>query len=109
MLYLLSFYMPRFQNQAFGEKLVTILHELWHISPEFNGDLRRFPGRCYAHSQSERQYDKAMAELAAKWLLRHPPQEMLGFLRLSYRQLARRTGHVYGVKIPAPKLVPLDE
>ena len=47
MLYLLSFYMPRFQNLSFSEKLITILHELWHISPDFDGDLRRLAGRRY--------------------------------------------------------------
>src|SRR4030095_10646232 len=39
MLYLLSFYLPRFMNLDFREKLITVFHELWHISPEFDGDL----------------------------------------------------------------------
>nr|HQU45185.1 hypothetical protein [Pirellulales bacterium] len=39
MLYLLSFYLPRFLNQSFEEKLATVVHELWHISPHFNGDV----------------------------------------------------------------------
>jgi hypothetical protein len=34
MLYLLSFYLPRFLNQTFEEKLATVVHELWHISPQ---------------------------------------------------------------------------
>ena len=46
LLYLLSFYLPRFCNQPFEDKLATVFHELWHISPEFDGDLRRLPGRC---------------------------------------------------------------
>src|SRR4029077_7666201 len=41
MLYLLSFYLPRFMNLVFREKLVTVFHELWHIGPQFDGDLRR--------------------------------------------------------------------
>src|SRR5262245_24507994 len=45
MLYLLSFYLPRFQNQSFHEKLATVFHELWHVDPAFTGDLRRLPGR----------------------------------------------------------------
>src|SRR5262245_60122872 len=39
MLYILSFYLPRFQNLDVREKLITVLHELWHISPDFNGDI----------------------------------------------------------------------
>ncbi len=49
MLYLLSFYVPRFLDLDLREKLITIVHELWHISPHFNGDIRRHEGRCYAH------------------------------------------------------------
>ena len=40
MMYILRFYLPRFMEESFQEKLVTIFHELWHISPDFNGDLR---------------------------------------------------------------------
>ena len=70
MLYLLNFYLPRFQDQPFGEKLVTILHELWHINPAFNGDLRRLPGRCYVHSASEKEVRRGNAKhlLMNGWL-----------------------------------------
>src|SRR5262245_3155456 len=33
MLYLLSFYLPRFLDLPLLEKLRTVFHELWHISP----------------------------------------------------------------------------
>src|SRR5690606_28030364 len=68
MLYLLSFYLPRFMERPLEEKLSTIVHELWHIGPSFDGDLRRHPGRCYAHTHSQRQYDSLMDEMARKWL-----------------------------------------
>src|SRR6185295_6101961 len=32
-LYILNFYLPRFLNQPLEEKLVTIIHELWHVGP----------------------------------------------------------------------------
>ena len=44
LLYILTFYLPRFMDLPFHDKLITVLHELWHISPQFNGDLRRHPG-----------------------------------------------------------------
>ena len=44
MMYILRLYLPRFMEESFQEKLVTIFHELWHISPDFNGDLRRHEG-----------------------------------------------------------------
>ena len=64
MLYILTFYLPRFMDVDLNEKLVTILHELWHISPHFDGDLRRHPGRCYVHSHSQAEYDAKMQVLA---------------------------------------------
>ena len=50
------------------EKLATVVHELWHIGPAFDGDLRRHPGRCYAHSHSQKQYDAQVDQLAERWL-----------------------------------------
>ena len=40
MLYILNFYLPRFLDLPFREKLDTVVHELWHIGPKFDGDLR---------------------------------------------------------------------
>jgi hypothetical protein len=105
MLYLLSFYLPRFQNQRFREKLVTILHELWHISPRFDGDLRRHDGRYYVHSESEAAYDAAMEILADEWLLRDPPLAIYDFLKLSFAELQHHYGSVLGLQISAPKLI----
>ena len=41
MLYILTFYLPRFLDLPLREKLTTVLHELWHVGPEFDGDVRR--------------------------------------------------------------------
>jgi len=108
MLYLLSFYLPRFLNQRFRHKLTTVVHELWHISPQFNGDLRRFGGRCYAHTGSQKQYDAKVEKLVDRWLSLNPPASVYHFLRYDFRQLACRYGKVYGTKIPAPKLIPVE-
>ncbi|MEK6269553.1 MAG: hypothetical protein N2B57_02245 [Planctomycetales bacterium] len=105
MLYLLNFYLPRFQDQPFGEKLVTILHELWHINPTFNGDLRRLPGRCYVHSASEKKYDAFMGTLANEWLARNPSRTAFQFLEMSFDDLQKTYGQVSGLRIPAPKMI----
>jgi predicted metallopeptidase len=106
MLYILTFYLPRFQDQSFREKLITIFHELWHISPQFDGDLRRHEGRCYAHTHSQAEYDAHMAVLAEQWLRLAPPGTLLDFLRHDFQTLQERHGRVCGVKIPRPKLIP---
>jgi predicted metallopeptidase len=108
MLYILSFYLPRYLDTNFDEKLTTIFHELWHISPKFDGDLRRHPGRCYMHSVSQKEYDAQMRGLVRQWLKRRPPERLYSFLRLKFSQLQRLYGEVYGLWIPKPKLLPLE-
>ena len=71
-----SFYLPRFMNLDFREKLITVLHELWHISPDFNGDIRRHAGRYHAHTHSQAEYDAEMGVLADRWLRSRPPDEL---------------------------------
>jgi hypothetical protein len=87
------------------EKLTTVIHELWHISPAFNGDIRRFPGRCYAHSGSKKKYDDAMEQYARQWLATNPAPERYEFLRYRFDELHRVHGRVYGARIRHPKLV----
>jgi hypothetical protein len=105
MLYLLSFYLPRYLELPWREKLATVIHELWHISPRFDGDLRRHPGRCYAHSHSQRQYDALVEQLLDKWLSLEPPGELFDFLQHGFHELERTRGPIYGLTIPTPKLI----
>ena len=107
MLYLLSFYLPRFMDLDFREKLITIVHELWHIGPRLDGDIRRHEGRCYAHTGSQKQYDAAMDALAQRWLADGPPEELWGFLTASFDDLLARHGRIVGVKVRRPRLVPV--
>src|SRR5438552_3115759 len=87
MLYILSFYLPRFQNLIFREKLITVLHELWHISPDFSGDIRRHNGRYHAHTHSQAEYDEQMGHLADRWLAMSPPEDLWAFLNDDFCQL----------------------
>jgi hypothetical protein len=107
-LYLMTFCLPRFLDQDFDEKFITLFHELYHLSPEFNGDLRRHGGRGKFHSDSKREYDAHMADLARAYLASGPDPALHDFLRLNFAQLAQRHGSVVGVMVPRPKLVPLD-
>jgi predicted metallopeptidase len=108
MLYILSFYLPRFLDLEFRDKLSTVMHELWHIGPKFDGDVRRFGGRCFVHGSSQKQYDAQVEALLEHWLASDAPASVCEFLRHDFRELASRHGRVYGKKIPTPKLIPLD-
>lgn len=105
LLYIVTFYMPRFMDVDLVEKLSTVIHELYHISPDFNGDIRRFPGRCYAHSGSQKDYDAEMDRMAERWLDSKPPEHVYDFLKYRFDELASKYGPVYGAKIKNPKLV----
>ena len=108
MLYILTLYLPRFMDQPFEEKIATILHELWHIGPNFDGDIRRHAGRCYAHSSSHAAYDEQVDRLVDRWHSLNPPETLSAFLHLDFDELERRFGSVYGQRVPSPKLIPVD-
>lgn len=105
--YVLSFYLPRFLDQSFDEKMITVLHELYHIGPDFTGDIRRFPGSHPIHDRNQREYDRLMATMAREYLALKPPRALHDFLRLTFAELEQRYGEVVGVHIPAPKLLPV--
>ncbi len=106
MLYILTFYLPRFLNLPPHDKLVTVIHELWHINPQFDGDLRRFRGRCYAHSGSRKHYDASIERLAQKYQALHPPEHLTAFLQHDFATLVARYGRVFGQRVRTPKLIP---
>jgi hypothetical protein len=108
MLYILNFYLPRFLDLPLREKLTTTLHELWHIGPKFDGDVRRLGSRCFAHGSSKKQYDAHVESLLDVWLSLAPPEPLYAFLRLDFRGLTARHGRVFGRRVAAPKLVPID-
>ena len=107
-LYLVTFCLPRFLDLDFDEKLITLFHELYHISPEFDGDLRRHGGRYSIHSHSQRRYDEHMAHLARMYLASGADPQLHAFLRLNFSELESRHGSVIGVVVPRPKIVPVD-
>jgi len=104
-LYILSFYLPRFMSSSLEEKLSTVVHELWHISPAFDGDLRRHAGRCYAHGPSQRAYDAQMDRLAQSWLTLDPPSQVYDFLIGDCKELIAEYGQITGTHWPNPQLV----
>jgi predicted metallopeptidase len=105
-LYLLYFMLPRFhEEQDYHGKLATVIHELYHISPHFNGDIRRFPGKNFAHGHSREQYHRAMCHLATRYLATSPRANDWEFLRMPFSELLKRPGGVVGRAVPKPRAV----
>jgi hypothetical protein len=107
MLYILTFYLPRFLDHTFREKLITVFHELYHISRGFDGDIRRMEGRYHVHTHSQQEYDREMDSLVEEYLHRSPPAELIEFLKSDFRGLCARHGAVLGKRLPTPKLIEL--
>jgi predicted metallopeptidase len=104
MLYIIYFLVPRFLNLPLREKLVTIIHELYHISPEFNGDIRRFPGKNFAHGSSRKRYNALMAEFATRYLDETENRVGIEFLEGDMAAMRARHGAIVGRKMAAPRL-----
>ena len=109
MLYILTFYLPRFLEQPFREKMITVFHELFHISPLFDGDIRRMHGRYHMHSGSQKQYDRLMEIFVDRYLDLNPHRDVYGFLKKRFRTLQEQHGGVVGLQVPIPKLIPISE
>jgi hypothetical protein len=106
-LYILYFLLPRFQNLSLRDKLETVIHELYHINPSFNGDLRRLKGRSSIHGNSLEEYDEKIRAITDRFLAMSPPLENFSFLGESYRDLEHRMGGVIAqhVREPRPTLL----
>jgi len=103
-LYILYFMLPRFHaEQDYHEKLATIIHELYHISPLFNGDIRRFSGKNFAHGHSRDVYHAAMRKLADRYLATSPRAEQHEFLREPFPVLLQRPGGLVGYSLTRPR------
>lgn len=104
LLYILAVYVPRFINLPLLDKIDTLVHELYHIGPKCDGDIRRFGDRFYAHGASKIEYNKTVVRLAREWLRRDPPPDLWDFLRYDFQTLTDRYSRVFGQKIPIPKM-----
>jgi predicted metallopeptidase len=104
MLYVVYFLVPRFLNLPFREKLITLFHELFHISPEFNGDIRRFPGKNYAHGSSTKRYNANMAKMVDSYLEKHEAKSLTAFLEGDMAAIRERYKAIVGRKMAAPQI-----
>ncbi len=109
MLYLVTFCLPRrSQTKDFDDKFITLFHELYHISPAFDGDLPLSTTAAAAlHSHSKRLYGSHGR--ARAYLSNGADRGLHDFLRLNFAQLRHRHGAVVGVSVPRPRLLPVPD
>ena len=104
MLYVIYFTLPRFIDRPLQDKLITIFHELYHISPEFDGDIRRFPGRNFAHGASAKKYNELMAGFVERYLQLPGRRELVTFLDADMAGLRQQYRAIVGRKLAMPKV-----
>ncbi|MBN1114060.1 MAG: hypothetical protein JXA66_01835, partial [Oligoflexia bacterium] len=101
--YVIEFYVPRFINLPFMEKIITVFHELYHISPKFDGNLRFFSGKNYMHGDSIERYDLYMEYLVSKYLQTN--SDYVEFLKHNYENLRNKAAFkTLGTIVPKPEL-----
>lgn len=108
MLYLLNFFVPRFLDLPLRQKMLTTVHELWHVSPAFDGDVRRFEGRCFAHGSSRKKYDAVCERMAERYWSLQPPRDIWTFLEHDFKTLSEKHGHLFGTRYSRPRLLPVE-
>lgn len=104
-LYVIYFMLPRYANLPFRSKLTTVFHELFHVSPRCDGDLRRFAGRNYAHGHSREVYNARLQPWIDDYLKRPDSAQFTGFLHLTFSEIEERYSGVVGRRLQPLKPV----
>ena len=107
-LYVIYFYMPRFFDLSWEGKLGVIFHELFHISPRFDGDIRRMAAVRAAHGRSRRHFNSLFSDDLRAFIPRARGSVHYDFLRMDTAALYRRYRDVTAIRMKNPKPVPLE-
>ncbi|PLY06152.1 MAG: hypothetical protein C0624_04520 [Desulfuromonas sp.] len=100
-LYLITLLLPRFFHLEPRERLTTLLHELWHISPACDGDIRRYPGARYAHGERHHGYDAQVEALTSRYL--DGGKELPALLTLTPEEWQQGIFKISGLRIRRPR------
>jgi predicted metallopeptidase len=92
--YILAFALPRYFELSPPERLETLVHELYHIAPEFDGRARSF-GNQRHHGPSKAWFDEQIRQLCAQlppdlaWQHHALALELQPNMRVRYRPLVK--------------------
>ena len=103
-LYLIYIYVPRFFEQSAERRLLTLIHELFHIAPRFDGTIRRVGNG--AHGASRNRFNDNLQPLLRRYLASSPPAETLAILHSDLKALAK-DNRLTGRSLPLPKAIQL--
>jgi len=107
-LYIVYLYIPRFFNLKPIEKLRVIFHELFHISPEFNGDIRRFGKIKISHGHSRKKFDSLFQNELNDFYNYIKMTRYIDFLEMDIDSLQKNFKKVLHRRMKVPKPLPID-
>lgn len=102
-LYLIQIMVPRFFRLSCRDKLATVVHELFHVSPACDGDLRRFAGRNFAHGSSRREYQRQVETLVDRYLATAPEPDPVADIDIDEADWQSGRVRVTGLQVPRPR------
>ncbi len=108
LLYLIYFYTPSFLNLGALEKLRVIFHELYHINPSFNGDIRRMGNVKASHGHSKSRFDAQFEPDLLRFHEYIMETPYRNFLEMDAAALFATFGRIYSSRIKLPKPVLVD-
>jgi hypothetical protein len=100
-LYLIYLYVPRFLEVTLEEKMLTLIHELYHISPTCDGTIRKV-GRG-AHGHSRESFNNMLKPIVRQYLSQHTPESLPILLREKYSKIEKEYEISYP-SLPMPKI-----
>lgn len=105
-LYVIRFFMPRFMLRPGWQRLRLIVHELYHISPDFDGWIREIDGSRGHGAGGEGVYNRKMSQLLKYWLEARRDagvrNNLYDFLYMTPEELENQYGVIYGEYYPVP-------
>jgi len=85
--YLIYYYFPRFFDLPVREKINVMFHELYHINPDFNGDMRRMGKFKKAHGHSKKAFENRYIEMADNFYNKIYGSHYYNFLSMTSKEL----------------------
>jgi hypothetical protein len=108
-LYLVYFYIPRFTDLDPVEKLRVIFHELYHIHPDCNGDIRRFGKSGSAHGNSKKRFDTRFEREVIEYANAIRETKFWEFLSLNTKGIFATYRTVLSCRMKMPRPIPIDQ
>lgn len=108
-IYIIYLYIPKFLDLTAKQKIDVMFHELYHINPEFNGDIRRMGKFKKAHGHSRKSFDEKYREYAEVFYEKIEDTPFMNFLNMDTHALKKEFKRICYRRMKVPKPVRIDK